>query len=89
MSKKRQSVILADDFSDKKRLKNSSWDKGKGSAPALANPNKSNPNPNIVDQNKIKKKIRERPIRVKSVVSVFLFLICDPAVGWGHNGNTE
>ena len=51
--------------------------------------NKSNPNPNIVDQNKIKKKIRERPIRVKSVVSVFLFLICDPAVGWGHNGNTE
>ena len=43
MSKKRQSVILADDFSDKKGLKNSSWDKGKGSAPALANPNKSNP----------------------------------------------
>ena len=37
----------------------------------------------------ISKNIRERPIRVKSVLSVFHFLICGPAEGWGHNGNTE
>ena len=63
----------------------------KGSAPALANPTKS--------KNKIqesfakyyqKKEIRERPIRVNSVASVFLFfLICVPAEGRGHNANTE
>ena len=69
-------------------LSNNSDTARKGSAPALANPNKSNPNPNIVDQNKIKKKIRERPIRVKSVLSVF-FLICVHAAGRGHNDNTE
>lgn len=33
--------------------------------------------------------IRERLIRVKSVTSVFHFLICDPAEVWGHNDNTQ
>ena len=31
----------------------------------------------------------KRLIRVKSVLSVFHFLICGPAEGQGHNGNTE
>ena len=38
---------------------------------------------------KSKKEIRERPIRGKSVISVFLFLICVHAEGRGHNANTE
>ena len=61
----------------------------KGSVSALANPNKSNLNPRIISSIISKKKIRERPIRVKSVISVFLFLICVHAAGWGHNDNTE
>ena len=59
-----------------------------GSALALANPKKSNPNPRIFSQI-ISKKIRERPTCVKSVISVFLFLISVHAEGWGHNDNTE
>ena len=39
--------------------------------------------------NIIKKWIREKTNPCSSVISVFHFLICGPAAGWGHNGNTE
>ena len=46
-------------------------------------------NPNITDEILSKNGSVKRPIRVKSVLSVFHFLICVPAEGWGHNDNTE
>ena len=46
-------------------------------------------NPRIIGSIISKNESVKRPIRVKSVLSVFHFLICVPAEGWGHNDNTE
>ena len=61
----------------------------KGSAQALANPAKSITKSKHHKRNIIKNESVKRLIRVKSVLSVFHFLICGPAEGQGHNGNTE
>ena len=61
----------------------------KGSAPALANPAKSKPKSKYHWRNIIKKWIREKTNPWISVQSVFHFLICGPAEGWGHTDNTN
>ena len=61
----------------------------KGSAQALANPAKSITKSKHHKRNIIKKWIRENTNPCTSVLSVFHFLICGPAEGQGHDGNTE
>ena len=46
-------------------------------------------NPNITNEISSKNESVKRPIRVPLFNPCFLFLICGPAEGWGHNDDTE